>query len=947
LIAVNPFKTLSIYTSSVLKEYHTRNPNAQTQKAPHVYSVISGAYWSMGEEGKDQSVLISGESGSGKTETTKIVLQFLSEVAGSETSVEQQVMSSNPILEAFGNAKTLRNNNSSRFGKWMEIKFNDQRIMCGARINNYLLEKSRVVKQAQGERNYHYFYQLCSGVSEQLRSKFSIWKADKFNYLNQSGSLSIEGVNDAFEFAEVLTSFQKLDFKESEIEAIIGSVAAVLHLGNLILESKVVNGTEQSYVSNRDQIALVGRVLQIDPDLLEESICFRTMFMKTETQKIYLRVDQALDSRDSLAKAIYGNLFDWLVSKINNFLGVNLKGHMRMIGVLDIFGFEVFEKNSFEQLCINFANETLQLYFNDFIFKMEQDEYKTECVSVERVGFVDNIETTELISSMLQMIDEEILLPKGSDSTFLEKANSQYASSKTKPAHPSYVIHKTSTNNFSIKHYAGGVIYTTDNFLEKSKDSIHDSLLSCIRKSSNSLIQMLFADNTLDTKELGASGPINLNGTLSASQSRSKLGSMLKKKSQTLGSKFKQQLDVLMENIKNTSPHFIRCVKPNSAKKPNIFESNLVLQQLRYAGLFEAVRIRAAGYSFRRPFLSFANRYAVLTSKEDRKKFLNIKVDPKDEFASSAAARQKVDLVLSSTKLENDPNICLGKSKVFYRSEVMKNLEKLRDNQYLKSAIRLQSVIRSSLARWTLKKLRKIRVESLKAIKEGDLNSLQSIVKFAEESKLYSKIQNEILKDLEYLVEEGKIVTLLENAIQISDINQLEAGIQQAEKLMLPEKTKSSKTKKVIGDAIQLKESILKLKDFKNKLNIAVQSSNISDIKQLLDILGKFDSKKLADFKELIHTAQSIVSDFEAQQKPFDNLQSFMQGIKDRLFEVNEIRNVMGLISDCEKISKMNPIRVEQVTQARTLMLKSARAPLEVNSAFFFSLFNCFFRGPL
>jgi myosin heavy subunit len=398
LVSVNPFKHLAIYVNGILVKYKDRTKLPSLE--PHIFATASNAYNSLMTEGLDQSVVISGESGAGKTEATKLVLMYLGEVAGSASGVEQQIMLSNPILEAFGNSKTLRNNNSSRFGKWMEIQFDKSGKIIGAQIVNYLLEKSRVVGQATNERNYHSFFQMCAGVSADLREKFKIWSADQFSYLNSTGCLSIQGVNDAADFAEVLKAMEKLKFTKDETDQIVQILAAILHLGNLRIAAKE-GDLDASVITNKDQLGLVSSIVGLTPEALETAICFRSVTIRKEVQMIKLKLEQATDSRDSLAKALYGNMFDWIVKRVNDFLSSSAQ-KAPSIGVLDIFGFEVFDRNSFEQYCINFANEQLQAHFNDYIFKMEQEEYKAEEIDADQIVFIDNSETLTLIRGIIE-----------------------------------------------------------------------------------------------------------------------------------------------------------------------------------------------------------------------------------------------------------------------------------------------------------------------------------------------------------------------------------------------------------------------------------------------------------------------------------------------------------------------------------------------------------------
>jgi myosin-7 len=503
LVSINPFKQLPIYVLKVLNAYKDikKIPNLE----PHVFGVASLAYAQLINEKIDQSVVISGESGSGKTEATKLVLQYLSEVAGSDSGVEQQIMLSNPILEGFGNAKTLRNNNSSRFGKWMEIIFSSAGKIVGAKIVNYLLEKSRVVGQTKDERNYHIFFQVCAGCPAEYREKYCIFNADHFEFLQNSGCTKIPGVEDGTDFEATLNAMEKLQFSKSEQEGIISILALLLHMGNLKFEAPA-GDSEGSFISNKDQVELTSKLIGLMPEVLHDNLCFRFVVIRGETQKIKLKVFQAIEARDSLVKTIYGNLFDWLVYKINMFL-CRTEASLT-IGVLDIFGFEVFEKNSFEQFCINYANEQLQAHFNEYIFTMEQAEYKAEDISLQKIDFVDNSECLEMIADIIGMIDEEVMLPKATDIGLIEKLNKKMGDPKA--PRKSYAIKKQIPENFIIKHYAGDVSYNIMSFLDKNRDSISESLQTTVKSCTNEIVLTLF--NFIATLETdGSAGKV---GTL-------------------------------------------------------------------------------------------------------------------------------------------------------------------------------------------------------------------------------------------------------------------------------------------------------------------------------------------------------------------------------------------------------------------------------------------------
>lgn len=410
LVSINPFKMLQIYSSDTLAQYREAQRQLATAvsgQTPHIFALAGVAYTTMTLDQKPQAFVISGESGAGKTEATKLILQYLSEVAGSPTGVEQEILFTNPLLEAFGNAKTLRNNNSSRFGKWMEVRFESNGKISGAKIVNYLLEKSRVVFQIQNERNYHIFYQLCAGVEGMDHLKLG--DVSEFNYLNQSGCTTIPGVDDVRDYGETCNSLQKLDFTINEIVLMHELLAGVLHLGNI----EFVAQGEGSAIKNVDRLGIVASVLKMKIDDLKRALTVRSMTIRGETQHILLKDSDASDSRHALAKTIYGKLFDWIVYKINKKL---MKSKDKLtVGILDIFGFEVFQVNSFEQFCINFANEKLQNHFTKHIFFMEQNEYVAEGIDVARIEFTDNEECIQLIEGnpgVIRILDEEVFVPK-------------------------------------------------------------------------------------------------------------------------------------------------------------------------------------------------------------------------------------------------------------------------------------------------------------------------------------------------------------------------------------------------------------------------------------------------------------------------------------------------------------------------------------------------------
>ncbi|KAL8122414.1 hypothetical protein AgCh_018948 [Apium graveolens] len=658
LIAINPFQRLPhIYDAHMMQQYKGA-PFGELN--PHVFAVADVAYRAMINEKKSNSILVSGESGAGKTETTKMLMQYLAYLGGRAATegrtVEQQVLESNPVLEAFGNAKTVRNNNSSRFGKFVEIQFDTYGRISGAAIRTYLLERSRVCQISDPERNYHCFYLLCSAPQEEI-DKYKLGHPKTFHYLNQSKCYELVGVSDARDYLATRRAMDIVGIGEKDQEAIFRVIAAILHLGNIeFVKGKEADSSVLKDDKSKFHLKMTAELLMCEAAGLEDALCKRVMITPEEVIKRSLDPLSAAVSRDGLAKTLYSRLFDWLVDKINDSIGQDSTSSS-LIGVLDIYGFESFKNNSFEQFCINFTNEKLQQHFNQHVFKMEQEEYTKEAIDWSYIEFVDNQDVLDLIEKkpggIIALLDEACMFPKSTHETFSTKLYSTFKN------HKRFVKPKLSLTDFSIAHYAGEVQYQSEQFLDKNKDYVvpeHQDLLSA---SKCSFVEGLFPPEPEEHTK--------------ASNKSAKFSS--------IGSRFKLQLHQLMETLNATEPHYIRCVKPNNLLKPGAFENANILQQLRCGGVLEAIRISCAGYPTRRPFFEFINRFGILAPE-----FL------KGNYDEKVACRN----ILEKKGLKG---FQIGKTKIFLRAGQMAELDARRTEVLSDAANRIQRRAKTHITR--------------------------------------------------------------------------------------------------------------------------------------------------------------------------------------------------------------------------------------------------------
>ncbi|XP_075719751.1 unconventional myosin-VIIb [Rhinoderma darwinii] len=673
LVAVNPYEELPFYHTEQIQLYRNRRIG---ELPPHIFAMADTCYFNMQRSKTDQCCVISGESGAGKTESTKLMLQFLASASGQHSWIEQQILEANPIMEAFGNAKTIRNDNSSRFGKYIEIHFSKENVIEGARIEQFLLEKSRVCRQATGERNYHIFYCMLLGMSSEEKKQLNLEKSSDFKYLTMGNCTACEGRNDARDYTQVRSAMKILLFSEQDLTDINKLLAAMLHLGNLDFQSAMFGNIDGCEVRESMHLTTVATLLEVNSMELKSSLSRHTIIVRGDSVSKPLSCSQACDGRDAFTKGIYGRMFMWIVNKINEAIftkaSKDLGTVQRSIGLLDIFGFEHFNTNSFEQLCINFANEHLQQFFVRHIFKLEQEEYNAEQIPWQHIDFTDNQRALDIIAlrpmNIISLIDEESKFPQGTDATMLTKVNSIHGKSNIYIASKS--VHDT---KFGINHFAGLVYYETEGFLDKNRDLLSTDLILLMHSSTSKFLKQIFQveKNSSGTSIRGIIRNTGLNYQKITDTNKSL---------PTLGGQFKQSLEQLMKILANCQPYFVRCIKPNEFKKPLLFDRELCIRQLRYSGMMETIRIRKAGYPIRYSFSDFFHRFRVL---------LPLKSSSRSKWDHLACC---IDIVGSVIGKDGDWKV--GKTKLFLKDLHDTKLEVEREKALISKAVLIQKVLR-------------------------------------------------------------------------------------------------------------------------------------------------------------------------------------------------------------------------------------------------------------
>ncbi|KAF7682884.1 putative myosin heavy chain [Astathelohania contejeani] len=725
LIAMNPYCEVNLYTTAQVKKYAEKRKD---ELPPHIFAIANEAYSNMISSQKDQSILITGESGAGKTVNTKKVIQFLTTICSSNSNVdntiEQQILVANPVLEAFGNAQTIKNDNSSRFGKFIKIEFHGNKI-TGAYIDKYLLEKSRVTIQNPNERNYHIFYQLITGGSPELLSRLKlIPDLNAYAYTKNTNHI-VPGISDKKEFENLLACMNTLEFTSEEKESIFSLVAVVLHLGNI----KFVEKNDQAEIVDMTPVENACGLLGISA--LDFAECVLHPLSKAGNEVVLNRRSkaQACSVIEALARLIYERLFDWIFDLVNRCLH-KVKSHGPSIGVLDIAGFEIFKTNGFEQLCINYTNEKLQQFFNQHMFILEQEIYKREGLDWEYIDFgLDLQPTIDLIEKnnpigIFSFLDEECVMPRGSDETFLHKLEQNIKSPKFKA--------QSRDSGFELMHYAGKVEYKVQGWLQRNRDSSFENL-----------------DNLLKASNVGFIFEKKMHINVKKGYFR------------TVAQIYKEQLANLMRQLGKTEPHFVRCIVPNLKKRPGLVDNKLVMDQLRCNGVLEGIRISRQGYPTRMLHHDFVRRYKIVADYD-------FNID--DSYSSDLDIKRLIDSIgITEYKL--------GRTMIFLRQGVLADLEDLRSAKVASLAREIQSFVRRRIA---MRRFGSILRNSILLLQRNarsyiafrkwawwrlylNIKPLLEVTKFDEEIKKKEEIENNLkgkIDDLE--VKNKKLLSVIE-----------------------------------------------------------------------------------------------------------------------------------------------------------------------------------------
>eukprot|EP00056_Hartaetosiga_gracilis_P010670 m.159090 g.159090 ORF g.159090 m.159090 type:complete len:1018 (+) comp13363_c3_seq4:111-3164(+) len=697
LLAINPLKQLGIYNKKFQHTY--RHDARESSFPPHIFDIARRTYQTLHITRQNQCCLISGESGAGKTETTKYFLNQLLRSENGTNNLEEMILLLNPIFEAFGNAKTNLNDNSSRFGKYTEMMFKPTGEVCGARIADYLLEKSRVVFQHEGEQNFHIFYYLFHAPNKE---EYGLTDMSNFPSLRDEELFTPQEAKQSYE--EVMTALKDVGFDDEDTNNLHKVLAAVLHTSHLTFSSPEEHDPCSLDESAREGLDLICSLLGIDTTRFATALVSTTTITRGEAIVKPYTVTQAHDSRDAMAKELYRRMFAWIVASINTLLNPeqakkeegggrgrrkrnqNEDDERLIIGILDIFGFENFAKNSFEQFCINLANEQLQHFFNEFIFKLEMEEYKRQGVDVTDIAFKDNQPVLDLFLSkpigLLALLDEESHFPRATDESLVSKFKKNFKSSEY------FGVKEGRSDMFHVVHYAGDVVYVSKGFLDKNRDSLSPDIVNLFLESAVSVVVEAFTAKVSSTGQI-VPARARWGGNVGKRKTRKEtLSNTTNKRAVTVGGQFRNSLALLIANMKQCTPHFVRCIKPNTQKRSKVFADDFVIDQLNYTGMLETTRIRKEGFSVRPSFEEFMERYKVIAYSPDST------IEP---------GKHSCQVVLDTAGVKTYK---LGRTKVFLKYNDADTLQ-IKVNAFQQFAVHLQKVCRGFLVRRSLNHMKK------------------------------------------------------------------------------------------------------------------------------------------------------------------------------------------------------------------------------------------------